>query len=72
MAKIDAGITWITLEEARKCWHLKSKQGFYFAARKGHVMMRKSAGVWLARVSDLVKHYGDPQEPIEWGGDSMF
>lgn len=72
MARIEAGITWITLEEARQCWHLKSKQGFYFAHRRGHVMMRKSAGTWLVRISDLVKWYGEPQEVIEWGSESMF
>lgn len=72
MAKIDKGIQWITLEEARRAWHFKSKRGFHFASDKKHIMMRKSAGVWLARVSDLVRYYGEPQEPIDWGSESMF
>lgn len=71
-SKIDEGITWITLSEAARAWGRKSPRGLYFARSKGNVLMRKSAGTWLVRVSDLVKVWGEPIHPIEWGSESMF
>lgn len=71
-AKIDPGITWITLGEAAQKWGRKSKRGLIFARGKGNIMMRKSGSTWLVRVADVIAIWGEPIEPITWGTESMF
>lgn len=62
--RIDPRVTWITRTEAMRAWGIKSRSTITWAYWRNHVMMRKSAGIWIVFVPDMIKWFGDPKESL--------
>lgn len=61
---IDPRIQWVTLTEALRVWHIKSRSTVIYAYWHQHVLMRKSGAVWLVYVEDMIQHFGMVREPL--------
>lgn len=53
------------MAEAKSAWHIKAKETIIWAYWKNKVLLRKSGRIWTVRVADMIKHFGNPKEPIE-------
>lgn len=61
---IDPRVTWVTMAEAQRAWHIKAKETIIQAYWAGDVLIRKSGRIWTVLIADMITRFGYPKEAI--------